>query len=175
VLVGNDWERHFGARVKDLRNSRRWTQEELAKRMTAAGHAMHQTTIAKLEGGNRPTTIGEASVIAAIFNMPIARLFDTYDAEDYAELAILANRLAALSAEKVKLAERISALDADYALAEKQYHALQVRIEEDEEQARYELQDEENRQAFMDSGEPMYSEEEVAEMDYEEGLKDGTT
>jgi transcriptional regulator with XRE-family HTH domain len=151
VLVGNTWECLFGGRVKDLRRARGWNQEELAKRMTAAGYAMHQTTIAKLEGGNRPTTIGEVSAIAAIFNIPMAALFDTYEAQDYADLATLANQLAALAAERVRLTERLNALEAEYASAQAQYDELQRRVEDDEEQARQEAAQERDWQMFMDS------------------------
>ncbi|MGV0807053.1 helix-turn-helix transcriptional regulator [Mycolicibacterium setense] len=151
--MGNTWERLFGGRVKDLRAARGWTQEELAKRMTAAGHSMHQTTVAKLEGGNRPTTIGEATTIAAIFGMPVAGLFDTYEAQDYAELAALANRLAALAAEKAKLTERLTALDSEYSSAEAQYNALQQRVERDEQLARQEEAEHREWQAFENSAE----------------------
>jgi transcriptional regulator with XRE-family HTH domain len=140
--VGNIWERLFGGRVKDLRAARGWTQEDLAQRMTAAGHAMHQTTVAKLEGGNRPTTVGEASTIASIFGIPIGALFETYEAQDYAELATLANRLTALAADKAKLAERLTALDAEIASVQTQYDDLQQRVERNEEEGRLELQEE---------------------------------
>lgn len=108
--------------------------------MTAAGQPMHQTTVAKLEGGNRPTTVGELSAIASIFGIPIAALFDTYETQDYAELATLANRLAGLAADKTKLAERLTALDAEYASVQAQYDDLQQRVERDEEEGRRDLQ-----------------------------------
>lgn len=128
--------------------------------MTAAGHAMHQTTIAKLEGGNRPTSIAEASAIAAIFSIPMAALFDSYEGESYEQLATLANQLAALAAEKLKLTERLSALDAENASVQRQYDDLQRYVEEEEERARHEAEDDRNWEAFMNSGEPMGEEEE---------------
>jgi hypothetical protein len=41
--------------------------------------------------------------VPAIFNMPIAALFDTYDAQDYAELATLANHDALLEIVVLRL------------------------------------------------------------------------
>ena len=69
--MGNDegfsWEKVFGAQVRSLRTAAEWTQAELADRLSAAGFPMHQTTIAKLESGARPTTISEAAALATIF------------------------------------------------------------------------------------------------------------
>lgn len=73
--LGKDWERRFGRRLKDLRTAKGWTQDDLAKRMTAAGHPLHQTTVAKIESGNRPTPVGEIAVLAAILDAPIAMMF----------------------------------------------------------------------------------------------------
>jgi transcriptional regulator with XRE-family HTH domain len=142
----------FGGRVKDLRGARGWTQEELAKRMSAAGCPMHQTTVAKLERGNRPTTIGEVSVIAAIFSVRMATLFEDYEGQDYELLAVLASRLAALAAERVKLTERLTSLDAEYASVEAQHRDLQQRVEEDEGRARQDMLEEREWEAFMNSG-----------------------
>ncbi|MCU1698270.1 MAG: hypothetical protein JWR34_4333 [Mycobacterium sp.] len=119
--------------------------------MSAAGYTMHQTTIAKMEGGNRPTSIAEASAIAAIFSVPMAALFDTYEGQGYEDLAALSNQLAALAAEKVKLAERLIALDTEYASVQGQYDELQRQVDEEEEQARQEAAQDKDWQDFMDS------------------------
>ena len=73
--LGKDWERRFGRRLKDLRTAKGWTQDDLAKRMTAAGHPMHQTTVAKIESGNRPTPVGEIAALAAILDFSISLMF----------------------------------------------------------------------------------------------------
>lgn len=57
-----------------LRVMRDWTQDDLAQRLAAAGYAMHQTTVAKLELGTRPTSIGEILEIAAIFGVTPSEL-----------------------------------------------------------------------------------------------------
>jgi transcriptional regulator with XRE-family HTH domain len=68
-------ERAFGARVRELRAVRKWTQEALAERMTAMGLPMHQTTVAKLESGSRPTSVAEVASLAAIFGVDMSELF----------------------------------------------------------------------------------------------------
>lgn len=49
----------LGRRVKDLRRALGLTQTDLARKLAAYGVTMHQTTVAKLEGGTRPTTVHE--------------------------------------------------------------------------------------------------------------------
>lgn len=124
VRMGNDWEQLFGARVKDLRQAQGWSQEELARRMTVAGYSMHQTTIAKLEGGSRPTNVAEVAALAAIFNMPIEALFDDSEAAHLAlEAASLSHRLAAIADESAALLKRMDEMRA-------QREALQADVED---------------------------------------------
>lgn len=113
MRVENAWERLFGGRVKDLRQAKGWTQDELARRMTAAGHPMHQTTVAKLESGTRPTNVGEVAALAAIFGMPIATLFDDSDAAKLVlEAAALNYTMAALADELVTIKKRFDEVGA---------------------------------------------------------------
>ena len=51
-------------RLRALREAAQLTQRQLADRMAGAGYQMHQTTIAKIESGDRPVTIGEAVAAA---------------------------------------------------------------------------------------------------------------
>ena len=44
----------FGRHVRQIREANQLTQRQLAALMTAAGHSMYQTTIAKIEAGTRP-------------------------------------------------------------------------------------------------------------------------
>ncbi|MCW2651571.1 MAG: hypothetical protein QOE41_4618 [Mycobacterium sp.] len=83
-------EEVFGTTVKDLRRARGWTQEELAKRLTAAGYPMHQTTVAKMESGTRPTTPrgGQEQFSAAFIVHKIVEITN--------ERTALANRMTAL-------------------------------------------------------------------------------
>ncbi len=55
----------FGRRLREVRKIAGVTQQQLADRMTAVGHKMHRSAIAKIEVGDRPASISEAVQIAA--------------------------------------------------------------------------------------------------------------
>lgn len=67
-------KRTFGESVRRYRLANQWTQEGLAKALTANGINATQTMVAKIERGDRPTSIGEAAVIAASFGIPVQSL-----------------------------------------------------------------------------------------------------
>ena len=70
--------------------------------MTAAGYQTHQTTVAKLESGNRPTDVGEIAALAAIFSLPIGSVFD---ADDEDEQMLL--KLSEADSEVVRLTQEL--------------------------------------------------------------------
>lgn len=47
-----------------------------------AGYTMHQTTVAKLESGGRPTSIGEAAALARIMRVSVSDLLGDGDRDD---------------------------------------------------------------------------------------------
>ena len=51
-------------RLREVRQVAGVTQQQLADRMTAVGHKMHRSAIAKIEVGDRPVSIGEAVQLA---------------------------------------------------------------------------------------------------------------
>lgn len=59
----------FGQIVKTLRKAHLWSQDDLARRMSDLGYPMHQTTIAKLESGARPTPIEEMMALAMLLDV----------------------------------------------------------------------------------------------------------
>jgi transcriptional regulator with XRE-family HTH domain len=67
---------YFGTQVKGLRDERNWSQEELAQRMTDCGVPMYPSTIAKIESTSKPRAVrlGEAVVIAELFDVPVSSL-----------------------------------------------------------------------------------------------------
>ncbi len=70
-------ESYFGTRVRDERERRRWSQEELAKRMKAKGiDGVYASTIAKLESEKKPRAVrlAEAIAIADVFDVSIDTL-----------------------------------------------------------------------------------------------------
>lgn len=70
------WEKRFGEVVRGWRQSRGWSQEEVAEKLRHQGFEMHQTTITKIERGTRPLRVAEASAIAQIFDMPVMAVFE---------------------------------------------------------------------------------------------------
>jgi transcriptional regulator with XRE-family HTH domain len=64
----------FARRLREVRQQARTTQQQLAERMTATGHKMHRSAIAKIEVGDRPVSIGEAVQLAGILGVPLMEL-----------------------------------------------------------------------------------------------------
>jgi transcriptional regulator with XRE-family HTH domain len=81
-------ERGFGRRVRELRKGFRWSQDDLAARMSAAGFPMHQSTVAKMESAGRPTSIGEVTALASLFQLPLTDLLSPIGSEgvDFTEV-----------------------------------------------------------------------------------------
>lgn len=62
---------NFTRRLREARTRRGWSQAELAKRVTALGHALDKTALTKLEGGNRKVTLDDAVALAAALDVPL--------------------------------------------------------------------------------------------------------
>lgn len=69
-----DYAQRFGELVKRHRRERGWTQAELAAQMEARGLPMHQTTVAKIERGARPTSLEDLVVLSDALGVPIRGL-----------------------------------------------------------------------------------------------------
>lgn len=64
---GSEEEANFIAAVKRIREELGWSQGELAKRMSDSGwEGFHQTTISRIEKGERPVRLGEARGLAKV-------------------------------------------------------------------------------------------------------------
>jgi transcriptional regulator with XRE-family HTH domain len=69
-----DPEAQVGRALRQLRLSRNWSQEEVAVRMTVYGYDFHQTTIAKIEGAQRPLRVRELADFAALYGVEVQDL-----------------------------------------------------------------------------------------------------
>lgn len=69
-----DPEEQAGRALRRLRLARDWSQEEVAVRMTAYGYDFHQTTIAKIEGAQRPLRVRELADFAALYGVEVQEL-----------------------------------------------------------------------------------------------------
>lgn len=66
-VYGADDEDHFRRNMQKLREQYGWSQGELARRMQEAGWtSFHQTTVSRIEKGERPVRLGEARGIAKV-------------------------------------------------------------------------------------------------------------
>lgn len=75
----------FGRRVKELRKAAGLTQAELAERLGRWGKSYHQTTVAKLEAGTRPTNLDELMPLAVALGVSQREFFDDPSPADRAE------------------------------------------------------------------------------------------
>jgi transcriptional regulator with XRE-family HTH domain len=82
----------FARRLRDTRAVAGLTQQQLADRMTAAGHKMFRSQIGKIENGDRPVTISEATALADALGVTLADL-----ATDLAATMRNSARIAALT------------------------------------------------------------------------------
>ena len=94
------FDEQFGKKVRALRE-RALTQSQLAAEMTAAGHRMYQTTIAKIESGERPVSFDEAVSLAEVLGADLAEMAGMHTAgEDSAQRALVDARIAVRAAER---------------------------------------------------------------------------
>jgi len=67
-----DFDREFVDQVRVARARAGWSQQRLADALKEAGYdRIHQTTVARIENGERRVTIGEALHIAALLDFHI--------------------------------------------------------------------------------------------------------
>src|SRR6185312_6689404 len=82
--TGDHWENQdppsdfadsiFARRLRAVRKQAEVTQKQLADRMAARGHKMLQSTVAKIESGERPVSIGEAVQLAEVLGASLMDL-----------------------------------------------------------------------------------------------------
>lgn len=73
--LGSDDESWFIDNMKTLRERKGWSQGELARNVAALGwDAFHQTTISRIEKGERPVRLAEARGIAAALDSSVAQM-----------------------------------------------------------------------------------------------------
>lgn len=68
--------RAFAKSVRGMRTQRRWTQAQLAARLTDLGWRVDDSAIARIETGDRKVSIGEAFLLADTLGISLAMLVD---------------------------------------------------------------------------------------------------
>lgn len=94
---------------------------------------MHQTTVAKLEAGTRPTDVGEIAAIAAIFGIQPAVLFEDgpEGGRRRQHWRGLYSRLIEIVQERDRLRSRLDELDAEYESTETEYRQLERELDDE--------------------------------------------
>lgn len=70
-------DEHFGAMVREYRESRKWSMTEFSSKLRDAGLTnFHPTTVSRLERGERAVKLGEAYLIAQVLRCPLEELLD---------------------------------------------------------------------------------------------------
>jgi transcriptional regulator with XRE-family HTH domain len=90
-------EQQIGQRIRAARLARRLTQQQLADRMTGAGHKTGHTAVSRIEAGDRPLLVSELFALAAIFGITPAGLLGG-DTAINDSLAVLWQRVEQLEA-----------------------------------------------------------------------------
>src|SRR5438128_1525083 len=94
----------LAGRLRALREAAEMTQGQLAERMTQLGFSMHQTAVAKIEGGQRPVRLNEVAAFAAALRVPVTDLLT--DTEGTPESEALWPELLTASAQRLELTRR---------------------------------------------------------------------
>jgi transcriptional regulator with XRE-family HTH domain len=118
-------ETHFRKRLKDERDRRGWSQEELAKRLGERGVAVHASTIAKIETNARAVRLDEAAAIADLFGLSLDTLLGRKAVEDDQDHAInvLAEEAQRLVSDLSQIRDR---LDRAYRDLEAQFDSTSI-------------------------------------------------
>jgi len=72
--LGPTAEHVLGKRVRELRQARGWSQDDVARQMVAGGFSWRQTTVAKTEKADRPVRVNEATALAQLFETDLDQL-----------------------------------------------------------------------------------------------------
>lgn len=69
-----DLSQTVSRRVKEIRESRKWTQERLAEEVSTLGVPLHGTAVTRIEKGGRKVTLEEVAALAKALGVPPVQL-----------------------------------------------------------------------------------------------------
>jgi transcriptional regulator with XRE-family HTH domain len=136
----------FARRLRAARKQAGVTQKQLADRMADCGHRMLQSTVAKIESGERPVSIGEAVQLAGVLGASLMDLVTDETAgrqeKEYRQLAEARIKVRSLeyeTAERDKLLQEAQFLY-EHAVdqleqAQRELSTLELRMKVREQQA----------------------------------------
>ncbi len=97
----------FASRVRQSREGRGWTQEELARHLAEVGLRLDPTAITRIERGDRAVRIEEAVAIAAALRTPLNALLQPVDGVEWDHVNSLMRRYEQLSVTRAKAQEEL--------------------------------------------------------------------
>ncbi|MFD8156612.1 helix-turn-helix transcriptional regulator [Streptomyces malaysiensis] len=132
----------FGARVRDLRTSRGWNQDELAEQLgRIMGKKYDPTTITRLEKGRRPVSLQEAAAITRLFGSKLQDMLSGDLPEMQQWLAQTKSDLPELQVDLRGLESKVKAQQDRIQMAQERITALELLIEYREKQNEAALRD----------------------------------
>ena len=102
-------EDYFRKRLRVERELKGWSQSDVAKMLSDNGTAMHSTTIAKIEAGDRNVRIDEATAISDLFEVSLDGLLGRKGIEDDQShaLSVLADEAQKVLPDLMQIRERV--------------------------------------------------------------------
>lgn len=98
----NDIIKLVGERIRNLRNDRKWSQEELAHRAT-----IHRSHLGEIERGETSVTVESVKKIADAFEIPLEDVFrhlqPSFENKYNETLNLLMNKINSLSKDNQKV------------------------------------------------------------------------
>jgi len=120
MTATSDIERAIGAKVRQLRVARHWSQAHLARKLAEAGWPLHQTNVSNMEAGSRPIRVADVYAVAEVLGVPAASIF--FAIEPGGETSAAAGRL--MARRDAEEAVRTAGTEYAMALAERDRLAL---------------------------------------------------
>ncbi|MEU4618842.1 helix-turn-helix transcriptional regulator [Actinoplanes sp. NPDC023801] len=120
-------EQHFGAAVREAREVRGWTQEELRAHLAERGVRLEKTAMIRLEQGRRPIRLNEVAALAKLLGLDLQHYTGTVPqltAEEYEQA-------------KRSLAEAIEHQERTRHEVQRRRHQLEDEVQQAERDLRY--------------------------------------
>ncbi|MFF0770920.1 helix-turn-helix domain-containing protein [Nonomuraea wenchangensis] len=104
-----DPEGMFAANMRAVRQQRGWSQHELGTRLVEAGMSLHQSTIARIESGQRPVRLNEAVAMARALGVGLADLLAPMSDSPESRKTALRKEIEDLAAERRAIHDHLGA------------------------------------------------------------------
>lgn len=122
-------EQRFAQLVRDKREANGWSQEELARRVSAAtGIPFHQTGITRIEGGRRNIRLNEVVVLAQALGIDLG-VFEAPDPDDADREKDILSAIERVEHHRQDLEEQANRLQVDMDHVQHRYQTVLNKME----------------------------------------------